>query len=137
MECNWNKTWTPVDELDPCVWVQCLHPPQVGNNKISSKRKYCFPLQPPEETQLQLEWDSAPVEFYSNVSYACASEDTYLDFDREAAEWNLTCLEGGGWQSPQPWPRCVNSKKTTIYISCFWSCLQVLEGAHLVVQCTI
>lgn len=135
--------------MDPCgragpLCLGAVSAPSTGrqgtttnNNKIRCTRKYCFPLQPPEETQLHLEWDSAPVEFYSNVSYACASEDTYLDFDREAAEWNLTCLEGGGWQSPQPWPRCVNSKKTQIYISCFWSCLQVLEGAHLVVQCTI
>jgi hypothetical protein len=29
MECQWNKTWTPVDSLDPCRWVQCIDPPQV------------------------------------------------------------------------------------------------------------
>ena len=29
MNCNWNKTWTPVDTLDECVWIQCINPPQV------------------------------------------------------------------------------------------------------------
>ena len=29
MTCNWNKTWTPVDMLDECVWIQCINPPMV------------------------------------------------------------------------------------------------------------
>ena len=29
LTCNWNQTWTLYDSLDPCVWVQCLQPPQV------------------------------------------------------------------------------------------------------------
>ena len=29
MTCNWNKTWTPVDSLDVCTWIQCINPPQV------------------------------------------------------------------------------------------------------------
>ena len=29
MQCQWNKTWTPTDILDECVWVQCMYPPQV------------------------------------------------------------------------------------------------------------
>ena len=29
MTCNWNKTWTPVDSLDECTWIQCINPPQV------------------------------------------------------------------------------------------------------------
>ena len=31
MTCNWNKTWTPVDTLDDCVWIQCINPPLVSN----------------------------------------------------------------------------------------------------------
>ena len=27
MQCNWNQTWTLTDQLDDCVWVQCLYPP--------------------------------------------------------------------------------------------------------------
>ena len=29
IQCNWNKTWTRTDSLDPCAWVQCTNPPQV------------------------------------------------------------------------------------------------------------
>ena len=29
MSCNWNKSWTPSDTLDECVWVQCINPPKV------------------------------------------------------------------------------------------------------------
>ena len=29
MTCNWNKTWTPIDTLDECVWIQCINPPKV------------------------------------------------------------------------------------------------------------
>ena len=31
MECNWNKTWTPVATLDNCVFYQCANPPSVSN----------------------------------------------------------------------------------------------------------
>ena len=31
MECNWNKTWTPVSTLDTCVFYQCINPPLVSN----------------------------------------------------------------------------------------------------------
>ena len=31
MTCNWNKTWTPVDTVDECVWIQCINPPEVDN----------------------------------------------------------------------------------------------------------
>ena len=34
MTCNWNKTWTPVDSLDECTWIQCINPPQVDTYRI-------------------------------------------------------------------------------------------------------
>ena len=40
MTCAWNTTWTPLDTLDPCVWVQCLYPPQ-----------------PPPESNMILVWE--------------------------------------------------------------------------------
>ena len=40
MTCAWNTTWTPLDSLDPCVWVQCLYPPQ-----------------PPPESNMLLVWE--------------------------------------------------------------------------------
>ena len=30
ISCNWNRSWTPVDTLDKCVWTHCLYPPQVS-----------------------------------------------------------------------------------------------------------
>ena len=30
MTCSWNKSWTPTDTLDKCVWVQCINPPEVN-----------------------------------------------------------------------------------------------------------
>ena len=92
MQCNWNKTWTPVDSLDACVWTQCIRPPQ-----------------PPEYTLLSLDWDGSPVEFSSNVSYVCGSDDAYFESNREAGEWNLTCLDDGTWEDPKPWPVCLRS----------------------------
>ena len=40
MTCAWITTWTPLDFLDPCVWVQCLYPPQ-----------------PPPESNMLLVWE--------------------------------------------------------------------------------
>ena len=34
INCNWNKTWTPIDTLDKCVWTQCINPPQVNSTSI-------------------------------------------------------------------------------------------------------
>ena len=98
LECSWNKTWGPVDSLDPCVWVQCLHPPT-----------------PPETNMLKANWDGLPIEFNDAVSYGCNSSDTYFEWDREMVEFNVTCLPGGGWDTPQEWPNCVESKPPTHY----------------------
>ena len=32
--CNWNRTWTPFETIDECVWTACIDPPQVIKNKI-------------------------------------------------------------------------------------------------------
>ena len=34
LTCNWNKTWTPTTELDQCVWIQCINPPEVKSLKF-------------------------------------------------------------------------------------------------------
>ena len=75
--CNWNKTWTPSSELDSCVWVACINPPE-----------------PPSETNLEVEWDGVPVNFTYNVSYSCSSDNlpTYFEEDEEMPQYNLTCL---------------------------------------------
>ena len=93
LECSWNKTWGPVDSLDPCVWIQCLHPPT-----------------PPETNRLEANWYGGPVEFNDSVSYGCNSSDTYFEWDRQMVEFNVTCLSGGMWIVPEEWPNCVESK---------------------------
>ena len=93
MQCNWNQTWTLTDQLDDCVWVQCLYPPD-----------------PPPEAQLVSTWSGDPVEFYGNVSYVCASEDLYFEWDRDLPEYNISCLPGGSWDEPLVWPVCYNCK---------------------------
>ena len=60
MECNWNKTWTPVEHLDPCRsapatspprWVQCIHPPQ-----------------PPPGTHMESNYDGVTITHPSHTS---------------------------------------------------------------------
>jgi hypothetical protein len=42
IHCNWNKSWTPVDTLDSCVWVQCINPPQVKTYSTKGSCKETF-----------------------------------------------------------------------------------------------
>ena len=75
--CNWNKTWTPSPDLDPCVWVACINPPS-----------------PPSLANIEVEWDGAPVNFTHNVSYSCSSEGppSYFEIDKEMQVYNVSCL---------------------------------------------
>ena len=66
MECQWDKSWTPVDYLEPCTWVQCINPPD-----------------PPPGTNLVSLWDEAPVGFFNSSDYACFEEDFYFEMGRE------------------------------------------------------
>jgi hypothetical protein len=101
LECNWNKTWSPVDTLHPCGWVQCLNPPA-----------------PPADSFLMLDWDGEPVAFNGSVSYRCQSDDTYFLSDNTVEEFNVTCLPGGVWEDPKEWPVCVDCEFTQ---SCLFS----------------
>ena len=92
MGCNWNKTWTPYDSLDPCKWVACINPPDA-----------------PPEANLVSNYDGVPVEFFNTSSYSCKSDDIYFEHDRDAEEWNITCKEDGSWEEPTDWPICISS----------------------------
>ena len=107
MSCNWNKTWSPTDQLDPCVWVQCINPPA-----------------PPEDTRLALLWEGQPVHFQDNVSYTCHSDNLYFELDKEMVEYNVSCLEDGTWDAPEVWPVCLNCKisKTVLKVNISFSC---------------
>ena len=100
MQCNWNNSWTQYDTLDDCVWVQCLYPPE-----------------PPSESLLMSTWSGDPVDFYDNVTYVCAGEDLYFEWDREMVEYNISCLPGGAWDKPIIWPICVPCKIKKSYKS--------------------
>ena len=93
MTCNWNKTWTKYDSLDSCVWTQCLYPPV-----------------PPPDAQLERQWSGDPVEFHDNVSYVCAGDDLYFEWDRAMTEFNITCLDDGSWPEPEEWPICLECR---------------------------
>ena len=93
MTCNWNTSWSPHSSLDPCVWVQCLHPPL-----------------PPAHTNLALVWDGSPVNFTHSVSYVCREEGLYFERDRDMTSYNITCLPGGQWDEPFKWPKCIKCK---------------------------
>ena len=77
--CNWNKTWTPYTEIDPCIWVACINPPD-----------------PPFFTNLVVEWDGVPINFTNNISYTCDSDfiPHYFESDRDLQEYNISCLGG-------------------------------------------
>ena len=107
LQCNWNQTWTRTDSLDPCEWVQCLYPPEV---RLHASHPLLFSSQPPKDLNIALQWDSEPVEFNSSVSYTCASEDTYFEWNRTMEEYNVTCQPGGTWEEPKIWPRCLACK---------------------------
>lgn len=44
------------------------------------------------------------------MSYKCATEDTYFEWDMDMEEYNVTCLEGGGFDVPDIWPVCLTCK---------------------------
>ena len=55
MSCQWNKTWTNTEVLDPCVWVACLKPPPT-----------------PKYAQLvTTDWDGEPIGFENSTIFVC------------------------------------------------------------------
>lgn len=88
--CLWNKTWIPDNALEQCVWVACINPPA-----------------PPPESRMVSTWTGTPVNFTYNSSYICDAKDVFYEFDRREKEYNITCLNTGGWAAPYEWPACV------------------------------
>ena len=81
MQCNWNQTWTKTDTLDSCVWVACLYPPE-----------------PPSHANLITDWAGGATETGGNISYKCATDDIFFEWDKDMSEFNVTCLEGNVMQ---------------------------------------
>ena len=94
LTCNWNKTWTPVNELDTCVWVACINPPTA-----------------PYESKMKVNWDGNPVNFTNNITYTCNNDGVprYFENNRSQEIYNLTCLPTGSWLTPTVWPRCLDT----------------------------
>ena len=48
------------------------------------------------------------------MSYVCSSgeegEELFFEWDRDMAEYNVSCLEGGSWDQPAVWPVCLPCK---------------------------
>ena len=49
-ECQWDKSWSPDIELDPCEWIQCINPPQ-----------------PPQEANLVSNYQGVRTKVVSNI----------------------------------------------------------------------
>ena len=56
-----------------------------------------------------------PVNFTDSVAYVCAGDELYYEEDGDMAEYNVTCLPGGGWAEPELWPRCVHCEYINSY----------------------
>ena len=80
-------------QLDDCVWVQCIDPPT------------------PPGMNVKHDWDElTPYEFLSNATYTCDSDGLYFEEDRSKESFTVQCLPNGKWDTPNPWPQCVQSK---------------------------
>ena len=49
------------------------------------------------------------------MSYVCSGgeegeEELFFEWDRDMAEYNVSCLEGGAWDQPAVWPVCLPCK---------------------------
>ena len=102
MTCQWNRTWTPSELLDPCDWVACVKPPT-----------------PPKSTNLRVtDWDGDPIPFGSPVRFVCKRG---LMFEEDPAQEEVTydCQDGtapgtkkGFFNIPEAeedWPRCLQA----------------------------
>ena len=102
MTCNWNKTWSPVDDLLPCDWVACLDPPV-----------------PPQYANLRVtNWFGDPIQFGEKVRFVCERgmkfdadpETEYVEY--QCQNGSLPATERGYFKIPKEdeWPRCVKGK---------------------------
>ena len=58
------------------------------------------------------------VQYTVQVSYVCSSggegEELFFEWDRDMAEYNVSCLEGGTWDQPAVWPVCLPCKGSVL-----------------------
>lgn len=97
IHCEWDHTWSPNLNLDPCIWVQCIDPPT-----------------PPGAT-VKPQWaldTHGPVEFYDNVTYTCAHSGLWFEEDRDMESFEVQCQPDGSFLPPDEWPFCVRSERT-------------------------
>lgn len=100
MNCKWDKTWNPSNDILPCDWVSCLRPPE-----------------PPNSTNLKItDWDGLPVPFANKIIYVC---DRGMNFEHDMNQENQIyhCqnkttkkTERGFFDTPkkdEDWPVCV------------------------------
>ena len=94
--CQWNQTWSPDANVDSCVWTQCIEPYYPSGYNLKSV------------------WEEhpVPVEFGDFVEFECAHEGLWFEHDRDVVSLKSQCKEDGFFEEPQPWHRCVRSKKT-------------------------
>ncbi|XP_059083225.1 sushi, von Willebrand factor type A, EGF and pentraxin domain-containing protein 1-like [Tigriopus californicus] len=90
IECQWNGTWSPTNQIYPCHWVACIDPPK-----------------PLTRYNLVVDYvEGSVVDFGDSVHYRCRegfyfAEDFYLD------NFTSICYSNGTWSSPK-WKDCLD-----------------------------
>ena len=79
-------------QVDDCVFYRCPAPPTPTDLGIVPLRS------------------ADPREFGENVTYVCESSDLFFADDRTKTAFNITCLATGLYETPSPWPKCVDSE---------------------------
>ena len=79
------------------MWVACIDPPVPGNS-----------------SNLARDWDGEPVQFGNTTSYSCSKDGVWFEENRDWDMWNITCLEGGTWDTPATLPVCLESKASSL-----------------------
>ena len=48
--------------------------------------------------------------FGSSVNYTCESVDLFFEDNQDKTHFEVECMEGGFFDLPEEWPKCVDSK---------------------------
>ncbi|XP_059082778.1 uncharacterized protein LOC131880226 [Tigriopus californicus] len=91
LTCEWNQTWSPSRNIDPCVWHECINPPvPVGHQLISDR-----PI--------------GTYRFGEKAVYRCAKSGLWMEGDRTRTFFEAECLPNGSFNVPVPFPACVTT----------------------------
>ena len=83
----------PFPQMDECIWIGCVDPPEPGGFKVKS------------------DWDGLRVYgFGDTATYTCEGAGLFFEEDRAMESFTVKCLDNGKWEEPSPWPKCTSGK---------------------------